>query len=424
MHLQAAKFKLIGGAEVEDKRQTEAREVHELWLRFRDIASLQFKEAFAHNSSGLVMEKNALVMNGPTMRHARGLMKSRLDERHETAPRDRHAFTSDLLLQFEKSRATDPRDRVFALEGFMLPALGHLLRVDYGRAVESVFKRECARFFNTQGGFKTGIHFFNLLGERGVKNDTSWTLDLGIDPSDASQNENFGLLGAQNLGMAICWSHENQLLRPGRSLEDIRNLSVEQPGIKFYITPRTLFCGGMRIDRVRYAFKIPSFDTDEPLTRFASLLREVGLKLTEPLRDGNNGSSCLGYQNVRDLGDDFWLNSGAAALFSLSMPKGEFEKLSNEELSDILNHKIGGKYCFITRKGLIGLCYCAVETNDEIAALDQSHVMFMLRRSGQSAGGAPRHRILSRTFIFCFTRLDADKLLEQGKLAVEQYQII
>lgn len=415
-------MRLRRGAEDEDKRQTEAREVHELWLRFTEIAGLQFKEAIRHNSSRLVLEQQALVMDGPTMRHARGLMKIRLEKRHETVPQDRHAFTSDLLLQFEKSRATDPRDRIFGLEGLMPPALGHLLRVDYGQAVESVFKRECARSFNTQGGLKTGMHFFNLLGERGVKEDTSWTLDLGIAPSDASLNDNFGSLGAQNLGMELSWS--DQLLGPGRSLEDIRNLSMEQPGLKFYITPRTLFCGGMRIDRVRYAARIPSFDTDQPLARFASLLREVGSQYTEPLRVENNGSSCFGYQNVRDLGDDFWLDSGGAALFSLGMPKVEFERLSNEELSDILNRKIGGKYWFITKGGYIGLCYCAVETNDEISALDQSHVMFILRRSGKSAGGAPRHRIVSRTFIFCFTRMDADMLLEQGRLAVEQYQII
>lgn len=415
-HTQAtgSKTMLIQGAEVEDNQQTEAGEVHKLWLRFKEVVSLKHNEAISPNSFRLVQEQQALMMDIPAMKHSHDLMKIRSDKRHETVPRDRHAFTSDLLLQFEKSRATDPRDKVFALEGLMPPALGHLLRVDYGQTVESVFKRECARFFNTQGGLKIGIPFFNLLGERGVNDDVSWTLDLGISPSDASSSGNFEFRGPPNLGTVLSWSEP--LPEPGQSLEDIRNLSLEQPGLKFYVTPQTLFCGGMRIDRVRCAAMIPSFDTDEPLARFVSLLREVIWELSV-------GSSSIGWQSSRDLGDDLLLNSSVGAFFSLSMSQSDLRSLSDEELRNILDTKIGGKYWFITEGGKIGLCYCAVEANDELSALDQSHAMFILRRAEQNVDGAPRHRILSRAFLLSFSRMNADELLEQGKLAVEQYQI-
>ncbi|KAJ8523080.1 hypothetical protein ONZ45_g415 [Pleurotus djamor] len=86
----------------------------------------------------------------------------------------------DLLVDTQRNKVTEPRDRVFALRGMMHKSDRDEITVDYGRPVGIVYAEAMAHLFNKSQGplFLSGIQ---LLGESWGPSAPSWTPRFGSD---------------------------------------------------------------------------------------------------------------------------------------------------------------------------------------------------------------------------------------------------
>ncbi|OTA95277.1 hypothetical protein M434DRAFT_28962 [Hypoxylon sp. CO27-5] len=113
-------------------------------------------------------------------------------EMHISNPQDR--LFPLLLRAVNAYRATDPRDKIFALESLLIRSAGLLINVDYNESTEAVFRRITARCLNQL--WEDHISLYKLLVEQqnSLGNNPlgpSWVHDFAYSDVD-SQNEGAG----------------------------------------------------------------------------------------------------------------------------------------------------------------------------------------------------------------------------------------
>ncbi|KAI1212649.1 heterokaryon incompatibility protein-domain-containing protein [Annulohypoxylon truncatum] len=163
---------------------------------------------------------------------------------HLSNPQDR--LFQFVLRAADSYRATDPRDKIFALESLLIRSIGRLMNVDYNESTDAVFKRATARGWNQSAGaaiccYKLSVEQYNSLDDGAL--GPSWVHDLAC--SDAITPHRF-ILRIKDRGPPIC--------------------GVSREQTKCFATPRSLFCSGVSISTVYYKERFPD-------------LREGGVKI-------------------------------------------------------------------------------------------------------------------------------------------------
>jgi hypothetical protein len=155
-----------------------------------------------------------------------------------------------LLRHTAASRATDPRDKVFALAALMPPDQRPLLHVDYTRMTEVVFRSATAHLISWhRSGFREFAGIFPFLSES-TPHYPSWVLDLSFSEGQlraASAKDRYSSFSAAIINGVLCKGELNpETDRFSGFKTDIGKTPVATPA-KLH-TPGALF-GTVRVAR-------------------------------------------------------------------------------------------------------------------------------------------------------------------------------
>ncbi|KAI0479752.1 HET-domain-containing protein [Xylaria cf. heliscus] len=300
-------------------------------------------------------------------------------------------------------RASVPQDKIFALESLLPRCLGRLINVDYGDDRMTVFRRITARYYNKTTELFL-VNFYKFLFESpSLPGETpgcpSWVLDFTY--SDASRHKSTSARGMEDLVTLDGFLH--------RSRSDYHRIDGDMPDC--FATPKTLFCTGRYIDRIRMTRSIPNVSDDEPLRDCKRLIMNI-----HRLRQ-----SILGAEATSDAG----LSAVPSLLQLFCMVDNEKDlKGDLNGLVKARNKELAGKTCFITGKGLVGISTARFEPGDSLALLHSAPVYLILKEVGDRNGNssaAKVHRIVARAAIA--EGLGASKTLIESSPS-QRFQIV
>ncbi|KAI8954427.1 heterokaryon incompatibility protein-domain-containing protein [Xylaria longipes] len=334
-----------------------------------------------------------------------------------------------LLCETSYYRATDPRDKFFALQALVPKSKGRLMYVDYTKSDEMIFRRATAQCYNTSEHLEMTTTVKLLTESRTAGYNTlgpSWVQDFTY--SDARFHD----------------SDENAKVTFSGYLYTKTNWQPEYDHDKdpiCFATPKTLFCSGLSIDIVRGTGFVPNLRDDEySLDRLCTFLQGVQVHQNcaglGGFLDDRNGLSESAISIIESMctalcdattGHPERIDELRAAFENSTMHQkilhliyltqcennitlfslGEissFEKVFASRSSALQRRagEISGMQYFVTDKGLVGIATAPVMEGDILAVLHATPAYFILREVKSSDGHsyvAQRHRMVARAVI-------------------------
>ncbi|KAI0381655.1 heterokaryon incompatibility protein-domain-containing protein [Hypomontagnella monticulosa] len=308
-----------------------------------------------------------------------------------------------LLCETSSYKATDPRDKCFALQAMLSYSRGALLYVDYNEPKEAVFKRATAKCYNGSGGLRITTKFKLLVeSQQAAQNDTSvpsWTQDLTYSETrHCSENNEESMTFEAYLFKDDNW----QPLYNRKSLEDT-----------CFATPSTLFCSGVIIDAVCTTGFILDLRGEGWAHNMSTFL--VGVLCTEgrtywdKLED-NETTRALRREHLQPEAPEKLAGNIIQALVIKAITLFTFGGESSvkktvdprkRSLEKRLELIIGKQY-FTTSNGLMGISMAPIEEGDILMAMDAAPAYFIIRQAKSldgSSPGAGKHRIVARAIV-------------------------
>ncbi|KAI0859971.1 heterokaryon incompatibility protein-domain-containing protein [Xylaria cubensis] len=322
-------------------------------------------------------------------------------------PRDGFAtgFLFQLLNQTSMYRATNPRDKIYALESLLPRCIGKLIRIDYNEDWETLFAYATAHCVNSRRTYLIAVKF-NLLIEsntRNNKNSTvvdgqvfsipSWAIDFSYSNS-GGYNKYSATDATETNAITLEWFLIHNALKITDSQEAILN--------PMFATPSTLFCDGINIAGI---YRTGIIAENESSNLFAaSLSLAVQIQIQREIQESRASSQARVKASV-----DMYMKEAFSLMvfFCLRLETDSFPHGEIAELSDACLKETAGKTYFTTENGLVGIATAPVREGDSLCLLDGVPVYFVLRAvpdlevEGQDGGSeaAQRHRIVARAVI-------------------------
>ncbi|KAI1734005.1 heterokaryon incompatibility protein-domain-containing protein [Xylaria scruposa] len=348
--------------------------------------------------------------------------------------------TLDTLLTFTaSSQATDPRDKIYALESLLPRYEGKLICIDYSEDYETVFKRITARCYNVFHGLVLAS-IFPFVFESPISDESlrcpSWVLDFRFSNALNRDTENVDTINEN-----VTLDHFIFNREPTFS-EYVTKYSDDV----LFATPKTLFCMGAFVDSIHATgiingnnpndheargFALLTYRVREQRRRILSRTRNLSSPNATTLDGEHSGT---GTENVAS--DSFISNEAATYVDPMQEyidnPNSDnFTRQGNQSDSDydiayltvffLLIHdnrlphgaspeklplirfrNIVGKPYFITNKGLVGIATAPVQEGDILAILSDAPLYFVLREADDQEGdakGEQKHRIVARAAV-------------------------
>ncbi|KAH8801452.1 hypothetical protein F5884DRAFT_862149 [Xylogone sp. PMI_703] len=297
------------------------------------------------------------------------------------------SFLATHLIFTDTYRATDPRDKLFALQSILPGSIGKLINVDYTESCEDAFKRATARCYNSKTQLLPTASFSLLIETQENTDSPSWVLDFSYSDACFKNNESI-----RSLTDVV--TLEGSLYR--RAMDSpITKLSHNEP---CFATQRTLFCTGFSIDRIIEVGLIPDFsDEGDKISMEALLFVYVIIVQCNALRAFYQPPPSY---PITDEEKDRELIEYVTFFFHLL--GGE---LFEDDVDGLLRQRqeaIAGKPYFITDRGFVGIATLPVQKDDELCFIYSAPVYFILREMKDSIGisvGEKEHKIVARTTV-------------------------
>ncbi|KAK6953405.1 hypothetical protein Daesc_005709 [Daldinia eschscholtzii] len=319
-------------------------------------------------------------------------------------------FTS-LLFFTDFYEATDPRDKVFALESLLSRSLGRLIHVDYNEDCNEVFKRATARSFNSVAQLYL-VGSFKFLYETPLLKDQestgpSWVLDFAY--SNASYHSCNSARKPTDKVTLDRYLAQNKL----------PHIELETTNTTCFATPTTLFCTGYCIDQICGVGEIPSVNKDDPVGDMVRFILSVYL----------TRQSILGLAVPPDYIDRVTMGDSEVALefrswLDLFTLQEEERRLKGDikELYRKRNLELAGKGFFITKQGLVGIPTAPVHTGDSLCWIHSAPVYLILRDAeNHGPDGTQMHRIVARAET---SRMQSEVTKRIKTLPIRHFQVI
>ncbi|KAI1089498.1 heterokaryon incompatibility protein-domain-containing protein [Rostrohypoxylon terebratum] len=310
--------------------------------------------------------------------------EKRYGEKNLESPQDRNL--QEMLSRVVTYRASDPRDKIFALESLMTKSEGRLIKVDYTETPVVVFKRITAWILNL-GQYRLELSIYRLCVESrsGFSADfsgPSWVIDFSYSHAYVKNTYAgltieayllaFGLTGALPNGKDICLA-----------------------------TPTTLFCNGIPISTIYHVKLVPDYAEVGSLDSYENALgfvRSVCREYSDLAKD--DGSIERRTCNHPLPGEDeimrFLCLGGA---FVYEQIKGCSNVLGGGERELIRQalHGSTGTYLFITEDSIVGIATAPVQKGDILYLIHRYPSYVILRETEQQ--GVMKHRIVARAAV-------------------------
>ncbi|KAI1131442.1 heterokaryon incompatibility protein-domain-containing protein [Nemania abortiva] len=284
---------------------------------------------------------------------------------------------SDLLFVSSSSQASEPRDKIFALQSLLPRLEGLLINVDYNEYCEVVFRRATARCYSVKAGFV-------LMGSLRFWFESALSADEPIGPSWVLDflRSGPGSRGSRSGSKLDAFVFKHNFPQDGLEL-DFNDFEV------LYCTPSTLYCTGRYIDVIRALGPITKCDDSNTLSRLA----------LKPFADRQ---SLLGLPVLAEI-DHFMRNGGTSLMrFFLMQDQGGEETELTDELVSARNQELVGKQFFVTEKGLVGIATAPIKQGDILSLIHGSPVYLILREvkdHGTTLDHTPQHQIVARAAV-------------------------
>ncbi|KAI1413677.1 HET-domain-containing protein [Hypoxylon sp. FL1857] len=333
------------------------------------------------------------MMGGSTGTVGQTPLLIRLRRGLEQNERDPLLKTFTAVLSFTDAyKATNPKDKIFAIESLLPRCMGRLIYVDYNEECSDVFKRATARSYNFSPSFllMRSFHFLFESQLRQGKEPTgpSWVLDLSY--SDAR------FCGSDSAKEAAHPVTLDGFLAEGqvRDIEAEKNINT-----MCFATPTTLFCTGYRIDQISGVGEIPGVGDDESYVDLVRIVLGIyctrqsvlGLPVPEDYKDRMANDSYMKHEILS------WMD-----LFSLRRGQAVSDQDRNE-LIKTRNRELAGESFFITKTGIVGISTVPhLKPGDFLSWIIGSPVYSILREAGgqdKVPDDMKKHRIVARAAI-------------------------
>ncbi|KAI1325984.1 heterokaryon incompatibility protein-domain-containing protein [Xylariaceae sp. FL0255] len=353
----------------------------------------------------------------------------------------------ELLELVSDYRATDPRDKIFALESLLLKSLGRLINVNYNEPTEAVFRRISACFL---GSINDVCRYHLLLecqneGENGISGPT-WVHDFSYSNLKSRDYRKQTLHG--------------YLLRHDQSQP-----MISRDGGKdmCFATPKTLFCTGFSVDVIRYVKVIPDLTQAEPedLYHFlAEFIQEAHpdwaeLSIAAQLRSRQTEDHAAEYpagtEDRSDRSSDCESNSSGdevsaecsppdakqimdlvtlQSLYWIGLFQPDLSEQTRREYFASTVRGIAGTWLFATETGIVALATAPVQKGDIFSVIYKFHNYLILREAEgrkeedhATAHGAGKYRIVARAGV----AEDRDRMvrrIKKRRIPKRHFQII
>ncbi|KAJ3578236.1 hypothetical protein NPX13_g2331 [Xylaria arbuscula] len=355
-------------------------------------------------------------------------------------------------------KATDPRDKYFALQGLMCDSRGKLMYTNYNESTEAVFRRATAQCYNgsPRMDITTTFDLFVETPQATGSNASipSWVIDFTY--SDTHHHTS---------------RHGDEVTFRGYIRDEVNwnpryNLAV---GIRrCFATPKTLFCSGISIDTILTMGLIPDLGDSTYPDELMNFVRSVAFQngsywikeiVRRYYRSGRYGgdlevirrqhgttsaSTGSGHADPTEQRHHKFDGSAERIARDLNFPApdignlfllGGTRSLDNNLFSDRKTNsrdgqirrrlrEVAGKQFFTTENGLAGISTAPVEEGDTLAVMDGSPAYYIFREVKASNGRsylAQRHRIVARAVV----SEDKDNMKKRlAKLQSKLFQIV
>ncbi|KAF2967536.1 hypothetical protein GQX73_g6025 [Xylaria multiplex] len=291
-------------------------------------------------------------------------------------------------------RASDPRDKIFALESLQLRSDGRLIKVDYiNQSVEDVFQRITARCLS-QELILAAVCYDLFEGEK----TPSWVLDFTYSNARRQTTP----LGQQNLqGFLFDFNNWQPIWKTSLPDESLSERVV------CFATPKTLFCSGISVGVINFAAVVPDLSegTFQDLKKF---LAEFNQRVREELRSVTVDNVSIPDKHVRQSIDSEAEAGVKTGIPNMSFPTdeemvkfatlgtgiqergsksgGEEEEIAQSAMFLILIGGIAGRYLFATKNGIVGLATAPIQKGDTFAIIHK-YPNYVILRGVKEQGG-------------------------------------
>lgn len=283
-------------------------------------------------------------------------------------------------------RASDPRDKIFALESLLPKCIGRLLHIDYNEPCEDVFKRVTARLYNSRGSLRMATVFHFLIESHSDTTGPSWVLDFTNSDMRFRQSQKSHMVAKPvTLDGFIYESTRSNPMKVERLLDG-----------RCFATPSTIFCPGVRIDYIFKAEAIKGLDPDNENGGLATLILDI-----ERERRSRQGLD----EQLHTLDADTTAKLVQPYIFFFALQSDKEVPIGYENLGVLVRSRFDaliGRYYFITEGGIVGLAASPVQKGDSLSLSYNTPMYFILREvQGQNLGsnGTQEHRIVSRAAV-------------------------
>ncbi|KAJ8110678.1 hypothetical protein ONZ43_g5813 [Nemania bipapillata] len=307
------------------------------------------------------------------------------------------------LIQTAHYRATDPRDKIFALESLLPRCVGKLIHVDYNEDHHAVFTRVTAQMYNSYQELVVTATWPLLVetetDDRRLPSAPSWVLDFTFSdtsafspPTDGFRQVEADLATAKiTLGVFIYRNHSAYF----------ELICKKRSGYPLLATPKALFCSGLLIDSVYKTGIIGgeaapglgpnAVSRGHTFLSFLAFLIQVRAQRQETPRTPKSSDPDGPLEEVISLLAFFLLQDAER------VRGGDWEVLFNTRYPEV-----AGKMYFITKQGFVGISTVRVKEGDALAFLGDAVINFVLREVNdpeQDPAQGQVHRIVARAAV-------------------------
>ncbi|TRX91090.1 hypothetical protein FHL15_008072 [Xylaria flabelliformis] len=288
-------------------------------------------------------------------------------------------FLFELLNATDKYRATNPRDKIYALKSLLPLCIRKIIRIDYDEDWETLF---ALLIESTTRNNKD-----STVVDGQVSSTPSWAIDFSYSDSRGHTKD----LATDAIDATDVVTFEWFLIHNALKITDSQG-ATQNP---MFATPSTLFCDGINIDGIHRTGIIAENQSSNLIVAALSLAFEIQRRVKESARA--EASMDMDMEAIYSLISFFCLH-----LETDSFPRGQGKEIFEARLKEP-----AGRTYFITDNGLIGIATAPVREGDSLCLLDGVPVYFVLRAvpdlevegHDSRSEAAQRHRIVARAVV-------------------------
>ncbi|KAI0856830.1 heterokaryon incompatibility protein-domain-containing protein [Xylaria cubensis] len=283
-----------------------------------------------------------------------------------------------MLSSVHAHRATDPRDKIFALESLLTKSEGRLINVNYHETIESLFRRITAQCLNQVNIHPHILYYFfveHLDSLDNTPSGPSWVYDFTHSRAgrrdSALKSVLHPFLHRKEYDHPFFYDHFQEAI--------------------CFASPKVLFCSGVLVGIIDGIFQVQEQieHSAEGIQALENVIewweiaeRRCGNQTMEHNTESADGDSDVSGKVEREGSSLGPTREEVKKLVTFGSPIFETShstRTSNKSMLEQAKHQLSGTYFFITEEGILGRATAPVQKGDLLAIVHR-HPNYMILR--------------------------------------------